>query len=146
MQKPVISFEDGVALPFMKDLYPQDDGESDIDHDKMFEQMEAALPQESIKLGVLSCDLDHSPGLTWRVEDHYYVLHVRDSTYEWVLVRIFWDDDAGRYDWSQEAVSAGFKDGKAAGRSMVAALFEHCAFDLQDEDYADHRDFLKGLE
>ena len=145
MRKSVISLSDGVALPFMQDLYPEDDGDLDIDHDKMLEQMVAALPKETTKLGVLSCDLDHSPGLTWRVEDHYYVLQVRDPKYEWVLVRVFWDDDSGRYDWSQEAVCSGFSDGKAAGRAMVAALFAHCDFDLQDDAYAAHREFLEGL-
>ena len=146
MPKPQISFQDGVDLPFMIDLYPEDDdGDSDPDHNKILKRMKAAIPKQAIKLGAVERDLDHSPGLTWRIEEHYYLLPLQGQQHDWVLFRIHWDDDGGRYEWSQDAVGSGFTDGKAAGRAMAAAFFKECDFDLADDDFAHYRDFLERL-
>lgn len=146
MPKPQISFQNGVDLPFMIDLYPEDDdGDSDPDHNKILKRMKAAIPKHAIKLGTVEQDLDHSPGLTWRIEEHYYLLPLKDQPHDSVLLRIHWDDDRSRYDWSQDAVGSGFEDGKAAGRAMAAAFFEACNIDMADEGYAHYREFLKRL-
>lgn len=107
--------------------------------------MWSAIPKQAIKLGVVERDLDHFPGMAWRIAEHYHPLLPRGQKHDWVLVGRHLDDDGWRYEWSQDAVGAGFTDGKAAGWATAAAFLKGCNFDLDDDDYTVYRDFLERV-
>jgi len=146
MPSPKVSFDESVELPFLVDFYPDDDvGEDDVDHAQILERMEAAVPKSAVKLGVVDFELDHSPGLTWKIEEHYFLVPIRGGKYEWALVRVHWDDNMARYEWAEEAVGSGFKDAQEAGRAMLAGFLEHCDIDLADEGNAEYRALAERL-
>lgn len=68
--KPILNFDD-FSLPFMKNPYPEECSEEDEDSDRIqiFETMENALPKSTIQIGSIENDVDHSPGLSWKIED-----------------------------------------------------------------------------
>jgi hypothetical protein len=153
MPEPVISFYFNVNLPFM---HKQQDGEEEVDSDddddrsvdEVLEQMEGALPDDAIDLGCLEYEIDHSPGLSWRIEDHFYLVPLKGEPYEWALIRITWDDNYGEYDWAVDAVGSGFSDAKEASRAMVFELFERWRKEEDDEDSPaidERKSFLRRL-
>lgn len=146
MQSPRVSFDESVELPFLVDFYPEeDDGVDDVDHAQILERMESAVPKAAVKLGVVGFELDHSPGLTWKVEEHYFLVPIRAGRYEWALVRVHWNDDMARYEWAEDAVGSGFKDAREAGRAMLAGFLAHCDIDLADEGNAEYLELLERL-
>jgi hypothetical protein len=144
--KPILNFDD-FSLPFMKNPYPEECGEEDENSDRIqiFETMENALPKSAIHIGSIENDVDHSPGLSWKIEDHYYLVPLRGKEFEWALFRITWDDNWGRYEWASDVRGSGFSDSKEAARVMVAAMFESWSFDLKSDEFEIYRDFLKKL-
>jgi hypothetical protein len=148
MSKPVIDFNTAVDLAFMRSSESEDADDSDGERDREaeLEQMEGALPDDAIALGCLEYEIDHSPGLSWRIEDHFYLVPLKGEKFDWALVRIAWDDNESLYQWCQDAVATGFKSPKEAGRKMVAALFNRWN-DCEEGDAISEarKDFVAGL-
>jgi hypothetical protein len=135
MSKPLIDFTTTVELAFMR-IHESDDAEdSDRERDREaeLEQMEGALPDDALDLGCLEYEVDHSPGLNWRIEDHFYLVPLKGESYDWALVRITWDDNWSAYQWCQDAVGSGFSSPRDAGRMMVTALFNRWN-DCEEDD------------
>jgi len=152
MSKPVIDFNTAVDLPFMRSAESEDaddgDGDGDGEREAELEQMEGALPDDAIDLGCLEYELDHSPGLSWRTEDHFYLVPLKGEPYEWALIRITWDDNWSAYQWCQDAVGSGFRDAKEASRAMVFELFERWRKEEDDADNPaidERKSFLRRL-
>lgn len=156
MPEPVIVWNYRLDLPFMRKRRQEeveaeeecgreaddDDGPTD---DEVLEQMEAAVPEGAIALGTLEYHLDHSPGLSWKMEDHFYLIPLKGEKYDWALIRITWDDNWGQYEWVVDAVGSGFSDSRAAARTMVAALFERWGGKEDGEATKARRAFLEEL-
>lgn len=153
MAKRIISFVDGAELPFLVDPYPEipDDFDGDAgdppepDHAAMLAKMRRAIPRDAVYLGVIGENLNGQPGSCWRVEDHFYLVPVRDRKFEWALVRITWDDDESRYNWADDAFGAGLGDAQAAGVALVKAAFKHWQVDLSDPEFEAQREFLQRI-
>jgi hypothetical protein len=148
MSKPVIEFNTAVDLAFMRssEFEDADDGDGERDREAELEQMEGSLPDDAIALGSLEYEIDHSPGLSWRIEDHFYLVPLKGEPYEWALIRITWDDNWSAYQWCQDAVGSGFSNPRDAGRMMVAELFNRWD-DCEEGDAVSEarRDFVAGL-
>jgi len=154
MPVPIIVLNCGVDLPFMRTQEEEfDEQEEDVadedpeepTSDEVLEQMQAAIPADAKSLGTLEYHLDHSPGLSWKIEDHFYLVPLQGEKYEWALIRITWDDNYGRYQWAEDAVGSGFGDARAAARAMVAAVLK--SWGTEDEGVAAdaQREFLEKL-
>jgi hypothetical protein len=148
MSKPVIEFNTAVDLPFMRSPESEDadDGDGERDREAELEQMEGSLPDDAIALGSLEYEIDHSPGLSWRIEDHFYLVPLKGEPYEWALIRITWDDNWSAYQWCQDAVGSGFSNPRDAGRMMVTELFNRWD-DCEEGDAVSEarKDFVAGL-
>jgi len=148
MPQPIVDFTATVELPFIRRQETEDanDGNGERDREAELEQLEGALPDDVIDLGCLEYEIDHSPGLSWRTEDHFYLVPLRGESYEWALVRITWDDNWSAYQWCQDAVGSGFSSPRDAGRMMVTALFNRWK-DCEDGDAVSEarKDFVAGL-
>jgi hypothetical protein len=107
--------------------------------------MESKVPKSATFLGMVEGDLDHSPGLFWKIEDRYYLLRLRRSSYKWALVRISWDDNWSRYQWSGNARGSGFADANHAARALVMAAFKNWGIDPESDEYAHYRNFVARL-
>ena len=154
MPEPIIVLNCGLDLPFMR-TQEQDFGDEAEDvadqspdeptSDEVLKQMQAVIPTDASSLGTLEYHLDHSPGLSWKIEDHFYLVPLRGAKYEWALIRITWDDNFGRYQWAEDAVGSGFGDARAAARAMVSAVFK--SWDAEDDGAASdaQQEFLKAL-
>ena len=150
MAKSRINFEDNSELPFMKSPYRDlsDEELENVDHQAALERMRAAMPAEAIELGCLEYDLDHSPGLSWKMEDYFFLIPPSPRTSKWVLIRIYWDDNWGSYKWSNDATGHGFTDADKAAKAMVKALFDSWSHEADEDDdpaVEARRDFLKRL-
>lgn len=145
MASHIITFEE-FTLPFMKDPYGDADAKGASPHRlEILEQMEEAVPKRAVLLGTVEEEIDHSPGLTWGVEDRYYLVPLQSRDYQWAIFRIRWDDNWSRYTWTGDARGAGFANAKDAGRMMIEALFTHWQIDLRDPDNSEYRALLKRL-
>jgi hypothetical protein len=116
--------------------------------DGKFEQLEALqdkVPAQCIYLGEINSELDHSPGLTWGIEDYYYLMPWEGPEYDWGLFRITWDDNWCNFGWSADARIKGVTDSKEAGRKLFTALMERWKYDLRKKENAAYRDFLRGI-
>jgi len=122
-----------------------DEDPEDPTSDEVLEQMQAAIPADAKSLGTLEYHLDHSPGLSWKIEDHFYLVPLKGEKYEWALIRITWDDNYGRYQWAEDSGGSGFGDARAAARAMVAAVFK--SWGTEDDGVAPdaQQEFLEGL-
>jgi len=111
--------------------------------------MQEQVPNDCIFLGSINFEIPHSPGLTWDVDDYYYLMRWSESDYDWALFRITWEDNWGRYEWNAAARIKGQKDPKKAARLMFKGLLDSWGFDLEDEDLADdyspYLEFLKRI-
>ena len=156
MPTPSIDLQDNVKLPFMKSPYRDlsDEELENVDHQAALERMRAAMPAEAIELGCLEYHLDHSPGLSWKIEDHFFLVSLSPKPGKWALIRIYWDDNWGSYKWSSDATGHGFTNADKAAKAMVKALFDSWTESEQapeeDETQEDsaaeaRRAFLKNL-
>jgi hypothetical protein len=158
MSKPVIMFDVPLQLAFMQEpddeLLDDEDNElanepeEDPDPAEVLEAMQDAIPKDALSLGSLEYELDHSPGLSWRIEDHFYLVPLKDDPYQWALIRITWDDNYGSYGWAAGAFGSGFRDAKEASRAMVFELFERWRKAEDDEDspaIEERQSFLRRL-
>jgi hypothetical protein len=148
---PVINYDE-FTLPFLP-VENEEDSEDceEVEYSKYdhLEELQALIPADVIFLGELNNEIPHSPGLTWDIEDYYYLMKWKDADYDWALFRITWDDNWGRYEWSTGARIKGVQDSQQAARIMFKGLLENWGFDLHDEDlvddYAPYREFLEGI-
>jgi hypothetical protein len=162
--KEVINY-DSFNLPFVREIDANEEGGggecSLTDHpdalrDKIpseykgqLKAMQDQVPSEFIFLGSINFEIPHSPGLTWDIDDYYYLMRWPDLDYDWAIFRITWEDNWGRYEWSAGARIKGVQDSQQAARIMFKGLMENWGFDLDDEelaeDYAPYREFLNRL-
>lgn len=158
MIKPLVSFEE-FELPFAKSkqadevweeresqlegkLEPQDEDE-DEDSTDALERMEALIPDGAIFLGVVEDEVDN--WRSWKVEEHFYIIQLQNSEYEWALFRISWDDNWGRFEWSLDMRASGFENHSEAANFMVIKLFERWEIDLANRENAPYAAFLGDL-
>jgi len=152
LRKPVICYDD-FDLPFVSEIDGNeesgDDNSEEYDKTGHLEAMRDQIPSECIYLGAINFEIPHSPGLTWDIDDYYYLMRWTDSDYDWAIFRITWEDNWGRYEWNAAARIKGEKDKKQAARLMFIGLMDNWGFDLDDEelqeDFAPYREFLEGI-
>ncbi len=134
-------------MPFMQDPYPevQEDDEDDPDHAEILKKMVKAVPPTSIFLGRVDNEINDRPGYTWREEDHYYLVPFAGDVKRWALIRIHWDDNYSRWEWSMDATGSGFNNAKEAARVLVTAMFNQWSIDPSSEEYEHYGVFLKRL-
>jgi hypothetical protein len=141
---PKINF-DVFDLPFVSDTDPENEEEIPEGRHEKFEFMKGQVPKNSIFLGELDAGIDGSPGMSWIIEDYYYLMPWEGDEYDWALFRISWDDNWGRFDWTTSARIKGTTDSREASRLMFKGLMDSWGYDLNDEDYAPYREFFEGI-
>ena len=109
------------------------------------ESMRDQVPNDCIFLAQLDTGIDGCPGMSWIIEDYYYLMPWEGDEYDWALFRISWDDNWGRFDWSTCARIKGITDSREAARMMFKGLMNLWGYDLNDEDYAPYRELLEGI-
>jgi hypothetical protein len=142
----ILSFED-FELPFVDEVpdYPdEEESESedfsfDTSHQKAL--MEEALPAEYTFLGTIDTNVS-----TWSMEADYYLLPVKDESFDWALIRINWDDNWGQWEWAFDARLKGLKDQPLnAARLMLTELWKTWSIDLSSPVDRAYRQFLERL-
>jgi hypothetical protein len=108
MPAPRISYAE-FELSFA-DTRDTEDDEPCPGKEEQLEAMEELVPSRARFLGNLTNEIAHSPGLTWVIDDHYYLLPCEKNGYTWALFRIAWDDNWGRYEFQAEARIRGVTD------------------------------------
>ena len=146
-RQPVISLS-AFDCWFMKDPYPEEDDESEVDPDRgeIFEKMEASLPKSANPVGRLDDEIADRPCLSWEIEEHFYLLRLRAQKFEWALVRIHWDDNWGRYEWENDARGSGFKNADDAAYQLMKAVIKSWNMDEDAEDYEPYGALLDRLK
>jgi hypothetical protein len=107
--------------------------------------MQSLIPKDVLYLGSIDSDIDHSPGLSWEIKEHFYLVPGTSDLYDWGMLRISWDDNWGKYEHIAEVVVKGIKEPKEAGISIVEFMFAEWGYDLDDEDNQIYKKFLESL-
>ncbi len=144
MKRPRISHSE-FSLPFLVD-----DSDGLDSHDtngsnpraSSIETFEAQIPADAIFLGTV--DSEVSSCCTWKVDDHFYLLPVKNGRFEWALFRISWDDNWSRYEWSPESRLAGVSNPVEAARRLLRDAFSRWGIDLRKRDAEPYRDLLRN--
>jgi hypothetical protein len=143
MPEKTISFED-FELPFMKDPYEDlEDEEEDPDRDEIFESMESTLPSSARSLGNIEDEVLNFT--SWEINFHFYILPLDETAKRYALIRINWDDNWGRWEWSGCAQATGYESADEAAAAMVEGLFRNWNIDLDAKDGKPYRKFVDKL-
>jgi hypothetical protein len=142
----ILSFED-FELPFVDEVpdYPdEEEGESEdfsFDTTNQKALMEEALPAEYTFLGTIDTNIG-----TWSVEADYYLLPLKDESFDWALFRINWDDNWGLWEWAFDSRLKGFKDQPfEAAQLMLTELWKSWNIDISKPEGRAYRQFLEEL-
>lgn len=144
--KPIFNFET-FELSFMSNLYDRENKDEDgreQNHFKILQQMQASLPKSAIYLGTIEDEVSNFTN--WKIEDHFYLLRIRIRPYNWAIVRITWDDNWGRYEWSGDVRCSGLLQSADAGPLLIDALFKHWDIDIKSKQNRSYRNLLKNLK
>lgn len=142
----MLSFED-FELPFIDEVpdYPDEAEEESEDfsfntsHQKAL--MEEAIPVDYYFLGTI--DINAS---TWSVEADYYLLPLKDESFDWALFRINWDDNWSRWEWVFDARLKGLQDEPMeAARLMLTELWKVWGIDVSKPEGRVYRELLEDL-
>ena len=133
-------------LPFFSGLEEKLDHEGDrYARKKHLSLMQNLIPKDVLFLGSIDSDIAHSPGLSWEIEHHFYLVPGTSDLYDWGMLRISWDDNEGKYEYIAEVVVKGIKEPKEASRRIVEFLFAEWSYDTDDEDNQIYKEFLDRI-
>ena len=103
--------------------------------------MEEAIPFDYYFLGTI--DINAS---TWSVEADYYLLPLKDESFDWALFRINWDDNWSRWEWVFDARLKGLQDEPMeAARLMLTELWKIWGIDVSKPEGRVYRELLEDL-
>jgi hypothetical protein len=122
-----------------------DEDDSELERAEQLEKFQELIPDYVISIGVIGDEIDHSPGLSWDIEEHFYLIPGNSDEFDWGLFRIHWDDNWGRYEYCTDAVIKGIKDPRIASRKLVEFMFSEWSYDLNDEDNEVYKNFLESI-
>ena len=137
MSLPRINYLNYV-LPFLANAV--EDKQKTVDATDI-ESFVRLIPDSAIFVGLI--DDEVSNWTSWKVEDHYYILPLEDSKFDWAMFRISWDDNHECFDWSDDARIKGVSDPTEAARRMARGLFARWEKDLRKSENAAYREFLE---
>ena len=104
--------------------------------------MEEALPIDYYFLGTIDTTVSN-----WSMEADYYLLPLKDESFDWALIRINWDDNWGQWDWAFDARLKGLKDQPLeAARLILTELWKTWNIELSNPEDLEYRNFLVRLE
>jgi hypothetical protein len=155
MEQPIIDFAE-FELSFVSESSSTDDAEisseadlqlledEELDNEEIRQQMEVLIPKEAIYVGRI--DAESENWTTWCIHDEYYIRPLHDSTFDWALFRISWDDNWECWNWSFDARLIGFKDSfKDAAKFVLPKLWESWQIDLNSGNSEVYRELLNNL-
>ena len=123
LKKTKIDYE-----PFVLPFSQVDEEDDDTDYeskdyqDQAKEKMEALIPSCAIFLGTVDSNIENWS--SWRVDDDYYIMPLKDDAYDWALFRVTWDDNWMRWDWSFDCRLKGFSDNpQEAAKYMLTRVW-----------------------
>lgn len=65
------------------------------------------LRVEAQEVAAFSDDIDHSPGLSWHIDFSLHVVRIPALPHAFALLKLDWDDNWGRWEWSCEVAIEG---------------------------------------
>jgi hypothetical protein len=138
----VISTE-GFEIPFINFINEKFEEESP---DK--EDITDNIPESAIFLGEINLDVDSAvSGVTWDVEEEYYIMPLNDGEFDWALFRVYYDDNEDLWAVNPDArISGGIKSYKEAAILMLKVLFHEWGIDLDDPEFVDYIEFLEDIK
>ena len=152
MDKPSLNFET-FELPFFSEtkdrllqgVSDDENEEEEEDADMVKENMESRIPSSAIYLGPVKSYLENGP-TTWITRDEYYIYPLQCDHYDWVVFRISWDDNWGRWQWSSDGRIKGLEASyKEAARLILYELWENWQIDLNDSENKSYVNFLESI-
>jgi hypothetical protein len=133
---------DSFVLPFVSEA--TDEKMPDGRYERLEYMQEKVLP-ECIFIGELNTGIDGPPGMSWLVEDYYYLMPWKGGDYDWALFRISWNDNWGRFEWDACGRIAGVTGAREAARLIFKGLIKKWGYDLRRKEYSVHRGFLEEI-
>ena len=102
---------------------------------EIFNAIESSNPRGSSLVLTVKHEIAHSPGLTWHVEHHFYIVETtpsRNDTSEWTLFYIGWDDNEGVWERDVFRSVSGAASDSEATDLLLAEFFQ--STNLEDDD------------
>lgn len=138
----VISLED-FEIPFVNSINEKFEEEAP---DK--EDITDNIPESAVFLGEINLDVDSAvSGVTWDVEEEYYIMPWNDGDFDWALFRVYYDDNEDLWSVNPDArISGGIKSYKEAAILMLRDLFKSWGINIDDPEYEDYKEFLEEIK
>lgn len=149
-EKVIIQIDSDLLLDFMEvdpyeGIYDEEVGAYTLSHDEVLEKMEEALPEEASLIGYLDTDIE-SFCMSWAEKEHFYIMSWKaNDVFDWIIFRISWDDNWGKWEWASGARVGGIKKELEAAKYAISKLFEDWGYDVDKEDNLVYAEFLNGL-
>ena len=126
----------------LNSLEEDSDQENDLDDDERpsKERLEEKLPSGSLEIGRIDSDVEN--WTTWKIDETFYIVPLKEDEFEWAFVRISFDDNWGRYDWLYVARFAGFPNPWEAAKEILTKMIEQWGIDLDDPKNQVYRDLI----
>ena len=149
-EKVIIQIDSDLLLDFMEvdpyeEIYDEEEGSYNLSHDEVLEKMEEALLEEASLVGFFDSDVDGFC-MSWAQKEHFYIMPWKaNDEFDWIVFRISWDDNWGRWEWAPGARVSGITDKQEAGKYLISQLFKHWGYDTTHDDYSQYAEFLSML-
>ena len=103
----------------------------------MFNLIESTNPSGATLVLSVNDEIAHSPGLTWDVDAHFYLVESAPDTGGkfWVLFEISWDDNWGVWQRSVLQGIKGIADRDQAADFLLAEYWKSLNLDADDQTW-----------
>lgn len=111
---------------------------TEYDREEVFNLIESTNPSGATLVLAVNDEIAHSPGLTWDVDAHFYLVESEpDATGEksWVLFEISWDDNWGVWQRSVLQGIKGIADRDQAADLLLTEYWKSLNLDADDQTW-----------
>ncbi len=99
------------------------------------------LPDSAWEVASFEDEVDHSPGVTWKIDITLFVLPLKGKLSGMALLELGWDDNWGRWEWRCPAAVSGSVTSELAEATLLAAYRDECLPNSEGS----YRNFLLDL-
>ena len=114
---------------------PELELEFNSDSTDILKLLERINPPDATLVLTVDSEIDHSPGLTWKVEHYFYLVRVAsssDAAEAWLLFEISWDDNEGIWQRSVFKELEGVADQEQATALLLNEYWESINVETDD--------------
>lgn len=119
-----------------------------IDEDSKSQHLDNMLddiPKEAIVLGRTQYEINN--WTSWQNDDVFIILPLQDAAWQFVLIRIVFDDNWGEWGWTFDCrIKGNFKNFKKPAKLMIKDCLQRWGVTEDDEGFAVYKKLLQRID